>query len=132
MPHCRNSSPGPIRFHLFGTRTLSDILNAEIDPRRIDHGFERIPAPWQEHNITFDRPLISLQKEDTGEMVFRQEFVLLREKYAAYNEAFTVTDGSKREKVAAASFYSKDPGNSEQIHLNDDTIFLMLNPWVSL
>ncbi|GFS20699.1 RNA-directed DNA polymerase from transposon X-element [Elysia marginata] len=55
-------------------------------------------------------------------MVFRQEFAQLREKYAAYNEAFT--DGSKREKVTAASFYPKDPDKPEQTRLNGDSTVL--------
>ncbi|GFR80833.1 hypothetical protein ElyMa_005908200 [Elysia marginata] len=91
----------------FGTRTLLDILNAELDPKRRDDRCERIPAPWEEHNITFDRSLTSLKKEDTSEMVVRQEYAQPREKYAAYNEAFTY--GSKKEKVAATSSYPKDP-----------------------
>ncbi|GFR64126.1 Pol-like protein [Elysia marginata] len=106
----------------FGTRTLPDILNADIDPRRIDDRYEKIPAPWEEHNITFDLSLTSFKKEDTSEMVFRQEFAQLREKYAAYKEAFT--DGSKSEKVAAASFYPKDPDKQEQTRFNyDSTVF---------
>ncbi|GFS16238.1 RNA-directed DNA polymerase from mobile element jockey [Elysia marginata] len=106
----------------FGTRTLPDILNADIDPRRIDDRCEKIPAPWEEHNITFDLSLTSLKKEDTSEMVFRQKFAQLREKHTTYNEAFT--DGSQREKVAAASFYPKDPDKPEQTRLNDDfTVF---------
>ncbi|GFR99314.1 Gag-Pol polyprotein [Elysia marginata] len=55
-------------------------------------------------------------------MVFRQEFAQLQEKYAADKEAFT--DGSKSEKVAAASFYPKDSDKPEQTRLNDDsTVF---------
>ncbi|GFS08827.1 RNA-directed DNA polymerase from transposon X-element [Elysia marginata] len=55
-------------------------------------------------------------------MVFRQEFAQQREKYAAYKEAFT--DGSKREKVAVASSYPKNPDKPEQTRLNDDsTVF---------
>ncbi|GFR91777.1 RNA-directed DNA polymerase from mobile element jockey [Elysia marginata] len=106
----------------FGTRTLPYILNADIDPKRIDDRYEKIPAPWEEHNIAFDLSLTSFKKEDTSEMVFRQEFAQLREKYAANNEAFT--DGSKDEKVAAASFCPKDPDEPEQARLNDDsTVF---------
>ncbi|GFS17702.1 RNA-directed DNA polymerase from mobile element jockey [Elysia marginata] len=82
----------------FGTRTLPDILNADIDPRKIDDRYEKMPAPWEEHNITFDLSLTSFKKQDTSETVFRQEFAQLREKYAAYKEA--LTDGSKSEKVA--------------------------------
>ncbi|GFS08185.1 RNA-directed DNA polymerase from transposon X-element [Elysia marginata] len=105
----------------FGTRTLPDILNADIDPR-IDDRYEKIPAPWEEHNITFDLSLTAFKKEDTSETVFRQEFAHLREKYAAYKEAFT--DESKSEKVAAASFYPKDPDEPDQTRLNDDsTVF---------
>ncbi|GFR61062.1 RNA-directed DNA polymerase from mobile element jockey [Elysia marginata] len=64
----------------------------------------------------------ALKKEDTSETVFRQEFAQLREKYTAYKEAFT--DGSKSEKVAAASFYPKDPDKPDKTRLNDDsTIF---------
>ncbi|GFS04258.1 hypothetical protein ElyMa_006491500 [Elysia marginata] len=41
----------------FGTRTLPDILNADIDhPKRIDDRCGNIPAPWEEHNITFELP----------------------------------------------------------------------------
>ncbi|GFS15083.1 RNA-directed DNA polymerase from mobile element jockey [Elysia marginata] len=93
-----------------------------IDPKIIDDRYEKIPAPWEEHNITFDLSLTSLKEEDTSEMVFRQEFAQLREKYDAYNEAFT--DGSKSEKVEAAFFYPKDPDKPEQTRLNDDsTVF---------
>ncbi|GFR94328.1 RNA-directed DNA polymerase from mobile element jockey [Elysia marginata] len=106
----------------FGTRTLPEILNADIDPRKIDDRYEKIPAPWEEHNITLDLSLTSFKKEDTSETVFRQEFAQLREKYTAYKEAFT--DGSKSEKVAAASFYPKDPDEPDQTRLNDDsTVF---------
>ncbi|GFR62514.1 RNase H family protein [Elysia marginata] len=98
----------------FGTRTLPDILNADIDPKGIDDQCEKIPAPREEHNISFYLSLISFKKEDTSEMVFRQEFAQLREKYAAYNEAFT--DGSK-----SAFFYPKDPDKPEQTRFNDDS-----------
>ncbi|GFS23078.1 RNA-directed DNA polymerase from mobile element jockey [Elysia marginata] len=82
---------------------------------------ESVGVPSQVSTTARDGP--ALKKEDTSETVFRQEFAQLREKYAAYKEAFT--DGSKSEKVAAASFYPKDPDEPDQTRLNDDsTVFI--------
>ena len=73
----------------FGTRNLSHILEADVDPTLIDSKYEK---------------------------VFRKEYQQLCERYDSYFEAYI--DGSKCEqKVAAATFYPKDPDNSGDVRL---------------
>ena len=53
-----------------------------------------------------------------SETVFRKEYQQLRERYSSYFE--TYTDGSKCEqKVAAGTFYPKEPENSGAVRLRD-------------
>ena len=60
------------------------------------------------------------------EQLFRKEYQQLRERYISYFEAYT--DGSNCEqKVAAATFYPKDPENSEAVRLQNDSSVLMPN-----
>ncbi|GFS25576.1 hypothetical protein ElyMa_007030400, partial [Elysia marginata] len=93
---------------------LGSISKPGLQERAALHGLRMTKAsrPHTPSFITFDLSLTAFKKEDTSETVFRQEFAQLREKYAAYKEAFT--DGSKSEKVAAASFYPKDPDEPDQ------------------
>ena len=59
-----------------------------------------------------------LQKDQTSETIFRKEYQQMHERYSSYFEAYR--DGSKCEqKVAAATFYPKDPKNSEAVWLRE-------------
>ena len=66
----------------------------------------------------FDTSLSCFKEDQTSETVFWKEYQQLRERYNSYFKAYT--DGSKCEqKVAAATFYPKDPNNSVAVRLGD-------------
>lgn len=104
----------------FGTRTLGLIEKANLNINKIASQPEKIPPPWEEPNITFDLSLTSLKRENTNELVFRQEFAQMQAKYASKFEAYT--DGSKsNEKVASSTYYPAHPNCPDTIRLMDDS-----------
>ena len=105
---------------LYGTRTLPNILEADINPNLNDYRYERTPPPWEQNNIMFDTSLSCFKKDQTSITVFRKEYQQLRERYSSYFDAYIDLDGSKCEqKVAAATFYPKDPEHFGAVRLRD-------------
>ena len=102
----------------FGACILLHFEEADIDLTSIDSQFERIPPPWEQHNIVFDTLLSCFKKDQTSETVFRKEYQQLRKQYKSHFEAYT--DGSKCEqKVAAAAFFPEDPDDPGTTRLRD-------------
>ena len=106
---------------LYGTRILLHILEADINPNLNDYQYERTPAPWEQNNILFDTSLSRFKKKIRRvKQFFAKEYQQLRERYSSYFDAYIDLDGSKCEqKVAAATFYPKDPENSGAVRLRD-------------
>ena len=89
-----------------------------IDSALINSQCERTPSPWELNKIIFDTSLSCFKKDQTSETVFEKEYQQLRRRYTSYFEAYTHRSKCEK-KVAAATFYPKDPDNSGAFRLID-------------
>ncbi|GFO41393.1 Pol-like protein [Plakobranchus ocellatus] len=98
--------------------TFEHIKNVKINLNTIDHLHAQCPPPWEEHRINVDISLTEQKKENTSEIVSKETFFRIKEKFSNHYAVFT--DGSKlEEKVAAAAYFPERPDCSKATRLRD-------------
>ena len=103
-----------------GARIQEHFQNSEINTEHIDDQNVQKTPPWQQFNMRFDTTLTKFPKNETNEIVFKKEYLSMKENYVNHYEIFT--DGSKQDaKVSAACFIPSDPSNPLSTRLRDDS-----------
>ena len=103
-----------------GARIQEHFQNSEINTEHIDDQNVQKTPTWQQFNMRFDTTLTKFPKNETNEIVFKKEYLSMKENYVNHYEIFT--DGSKQDaKVSAACFIPSDPSNPLSTRLRDDS-----------